>query len=119
MYSNDEVNWFLEELSTSPAQLKLLDLSLGRLLKKAAANAEDWRMLCTNDQANLISEWLTQSIQDDAAWLKSLDDFGRPRKLMKFTTVAQIEKEAAKALQKVARRALTPSVMIAQGQCNT
>ncbi|WP_315921848.1 hypothetical protein [Mesorhizobium sp. SP-1A] len=116
MYSNDEVNWFLEELSTSPAQLRLLDLSLGRLLKKAAADAEDWRMLCTDDQARQISEWLTKSIHDDAAWLKSLDDFGRPRKLMKFTTVAQIEKEAAKTLQKAARRPPTPSMMIAQAR---
>ena len=98
MYSNDEVNFYLKELSTSPAQHKLLELSLGRLLKQAAASAEDWRMLCTDVQASKISEWLTWSVENNADWLDKLDDYGRVRKLIKFTTVEQIEREASKTL---------------------
>lgn len=103
MYDNDEVNWYLKDLSKSPTHLKLLESSLGRLLKQAAARAEDWRMLCTDNQAMLISEWLSHSLETDASWLKSLDDNGRIRKLAKFKTVEQIEREASKFLCKMNR----------------
>jgi len=98
MHMNEEVNWYLEELSTSPAHLKLLDMSLGRLLRQAAANAKDWRMLCTDAQANLISDWLDYSLHEGASWLSNVDEFGKPTKLTKFRTVEQLEKEALSAL---------------------
>lgn len=64
MYANDEVNFYLHGLATSPTQHKLLEVSLGRLLKQAAASAEDWRMLCTDVQASKISKWLAYSIEN-------------------------------------------------------
>jgi hypothetical protein len=100
MHDNDEVNWYLKDLSKSPAHLKLLESSLGRLLKQAAARAEDWRMLCTDNQATLISEWLSHSLEADASWLKNLDDNGRIRKLVKDKSVDNLEKEALKILEK-------------------
>jgi len=100
MDDNDEVNWYLKDLSKSPSHLKLLESSLGRLLKQASTRAEDWRMLCTDNQAVLISEWLSVSLETNASWLKSLDDNGRIRKLAKFKTVEQMEREASKFLYK-------------------
>lgn len=100
MHYNDEVNWYLKDLSKSPSHLKLLEASLGRLLKQAATRAEDWRMLCTDNQAIIISEWLSNALETNASWLKSLDDNGRIRKLVKFKTVEQMEREASKLLYK-------------------
>lgn len=109
MYDNDEVNWYLKDLSKSPAHLKLLEASLGRLLKQAATRAEDWRMLCTDNQAIIISEWLSNALEANASWLKSIDDNGRIRKLLKFKTVEQMEREANKFLYKTNGNGLVPS----------
>lgn len=109
MHYNDEVNWYLTDLSKSPAHLKLLESSLGRLLKQAATRAEDWRMLCTDNQAVMISEWLSLALETNASWLKSLDDNGRIRKLLKFKTVEQMEREASKFLYKTTGNGLVPS----------
>lgn len=105
MHLNDEVNWYIKELSKSPQHFKLLDMSLGRILKHATSRAEDWRMICTDAQANTISDWIEQSLHLDASWLNHLDPSGRPIALTRMKTVEQLEKMASKGLMKLQPRA--------------
>jgi hypothetical protein len=50
-----------------------------------------------------IADWLKASIITDQEWLKKVDDQGRPKKLMKFSTIEQITHEADKAMLKASQ----------------
>lgn len=83
----------------------LLSLCLGRILLSAARRGEDWKTLATDSQANHIRDWLKAAIVSDSDWLTKLDDLGRPKKLMKFGSVAAIVAEADKAMLKASQSA--------------
>jgi len=83
----------------------LLVVSLGRVLFNAAKRGEDFRTLATGTQIRHIYDWLKAEVLSGAEWLSIVDDKGRPRKLLKFGSVAQIVKEADKAMEKANQRA--------------
>jgi hypothetical protein len=60
-----------------------------------------------------IADWLTASIANSEPWLDKVDELGRPKKLMKFSNLAQVTKEADKAMLKAAQK--SASVKIAEG----
>lgn len=92
----------------------LLVVSLGRVLFNAAKRGEDFRTLATGTQIRHIYDWLKAEVLSGAAWLSIVDEKGRPRKLLKFGSVAQIVKEADKAMEKANQR--TGKVSLVEGE---
>lgn len=60
-----------------------------------------------------IIDWLLVAVRNCEAWLSRKDEFGRPKKLMKFSTVKDIVKEADKAMLKANQKLL--GVRIVEG----
>lgn len=92
----------------------LLVVSLGRVLFNAAKRGEDFRTLATGTQIRHIYDWLKAEVLSGADWLSIVDDKGRPRKLLKFGSVAQIVREADKAMEKANQR--TGKVSLVEGE---
>lgn len=92
------INDTLSELS------RLMSLSLGRVLDNYERRGESWEELVSDDDVRHIVDWLDAARLENADWLKRVDSEGRPKKLMKFSTVRQIVAEADKAMQKANQR---------------
>ncbi len=73
------------------------------MLRSAKAGV-DWERLARDEDIRHITDWLKAAVGNDEAWLKHLDDRGRPKKLMKFSSMEDITKEANKAMLKAAQR---------------
>jgi hypothetical protein len=95
---------FLWKLTENEQVLKLLELSVGRVLEKAAAGGAFPMSLINASQATHVTDWLTAAVLADEEWLKAIDDHGRPRKLMKFGSVEAIVAEADKAMAKFSQK---------------
>jgi hypothetical protein len=96
----DDIERYFDRFCTRGTQCReFLDLSLGRVLKK-----ELEERFISDATTSHIVDWLKASIINRDAWISKLDDMGRPRKLMKFGSVAQIAKEADKAMLKAAQK---------------
>lgn len=91
----------------------LLVVSLGRVLLKGAKRNEDIHSLVTGDQVRHIYDWLKAEVLNGATWLSNCDEKGRPRKLLKFGSVAQIVQEADKAMAQANQR--TGKVSLIEG----
>lgn len=76
---------------------ELLTTSVGRVLSNKAKQGESWQTLCARNQLSHIANWLSVSVKNNASWLTNLDQLGRPKKLLKFSTIDQIVSEADKA----------------------
>lgn len=101
---------------------KYLDLSYGRVLRNSldAKNDEDQcfedknifhsivRDTITKDRKRQkvrhVIDWIVASVRNKEAWLKNVDDLGRPKKLLKFSTLEDIVKEADKAMLKASQK---------------
>ncbi len=83
---------------------ELLTISVGRVLLNAANKSHPWRNLTSTAEISHIRDWLEASIMNEEPWLKIQDTKGRPKKLLKFSTVADITKEANKAMLKAAQK---------------
>ena len=88
----------------------LLMCSLGRIVAKESLGNG------TSDQAEPsfrdlrhIVDWLRAAIFNDAPWLSNADDSGRPRKLLKYGTVASMVAEVDRDMLRQARRNGAPS----------
>ena len=110
---------------------KYLDLSYGRVLRNSlASNSDDLapfreesvfqsavRETLTQEaerqNVHHIIDWLVASVRSNEAWLKNVDDLGRPKKLLKFSTLQDIVKEADKAMMKANQKLL--GVRLAEG----
>ncbi len=82
----------------------LLSYCVGRVMLRSAKAGEDWESLARDEDVRHITDWLKAAVVNDEAWLNNLDERGRPKKLMKFSSVADITKEANKAMLKAAQR---------------
>ena len=89
---------------------QLLMLSLGRVWfkhMKSAPQSMDVpateQMMGFHAKLSHIADWIEAAIVNDEAWLKNVDAQGWPKKLMKFSTLDQIVKEADKAMLKAAQ----------------
>lgn len=87
--------------------------SMGRvianLFKRGQLTKIEYRDYISTDLGH-IKDWLTASILNNEPWLRNKDEKGRPKKLMKFSTVAQITQEADKAMIKAAQKELAISL---------
>jgi hypothetical protein len=80
--------------------INLLDLSVGRVVRKVRDFSYD------NNEVALrhVRDWLKASLVNDERWLKNVDAQGRQKKLMKFSSIEQMVKEADKAMLKAAQK---------------
>ncbi|MBY3151073.1 hypothetical protein HFO56_01440 [Rhizobium laguerreae] len=99
-----DVASFLWKLTENEQVLSLLELSVGRVLEKAAATGAFPMSMIDAHQATHITDWLTSAVVADEGWLKATDTHGRPRKLMKFGSVEAIVAEADKAMAKFSKK---------------
>ena len=53
-----------------------------------------------------IVDWLRVAVAENSPWLSNMDDLGRPKKLLKFSTIEQITAEADKAMRKAAQKTM-------------
>ena len=67
----------------------------------------------TDEDVLHIIDWLLAAVRNCEAWLSRKDDLGRPKKLMKFSTMKDIVKEADKAMLKANQKLL--GVRIVEG----
>lgn len=77
--------------------MELLATSVGRVLSNKAKRGESWQTLCAHNQLSHIANWLSVSAKENAPWIANRDQLGRPKKLLKFSTIDQIISEADKA----------------------
>ncbi len=82
----------------------LLSYCVGRVMLRSAKAGDDWEYLARDEDVRHITDWLKAAVVNDDPWLKNIDDRGRPKKLMKFSSIEDITKEANKAMLKAAQR---------------
>ncbi len=85
----------------------LLSYCVGRVMLRSAKAGGEWEHLARDEDIRHITDWLKAAVVNDEAWLKNIDDRGRPKKLMKFSSIDDITKEANKAMLKAAQRLST------------
>jgi hypothetical protein len=78
---------------------ELLAMCVGRLMLKAARKDSNWPELFRTEDIRHIADWLKGSIINDAEWLRKVDEQGRPLKLLKFSSMEGITKEADKTMR--------------------
>lgn len=91
----------------------LLTLSVGRVFSNMALRGENWRSAYARDTVSHIVDWLKAAIVNNEPWLQHVDAKGRPLKLMKFSDIASITKEADKAMMKAAQKSF--GIKLAEG----
>jgi hypothetical protein len=109
----DEFIQFLRMFCEDAEVLRLLDLCVGRVLRKIAASRRGWRDAAMAVDLKHVVDWLAVSVLHGEEWLSNVDEQGRPRKLMKFGDLDGVLKEANKAM--VRRAMQTPAVKIKDG----
>ncbi len=82
----------------------LLSYCVGRVMLRSAKAGKSWERLTRDEDIHHITDWLKAAVVNDEPWLNNLDDRGRPKKLMKFSSIEDITKEANKAMLKAAQR---------------
>lgn len=80
----------------------LLDLSVGRVLSGAARADQAWQPPA--EKTAHIVDWLAAAVVRSEPWIDRVDDFGRPRKVMKFGSFEAIFNEANKAMRQAISR---------------
>jgi alpha-L-fucosidase len=88
---------FIAGLDEDADVRRLLDLSVGRVLRAAGKRGEEYRP--DQQKAAHVADWLRASVVRKEAWLANVDDLKRPRKLLKFSRFEDIVKEADKAMR--------------------
>jgi len=85
----------------------LMMMCVGRVFKKECIN-DTWRLsgggVFSFIEMAHIADWLKAAVLNNEPWLQNVDSLGRPKKLMKFGTIAQIVQEADKQMLKTAQR---------------
>ena len=108
-----DFSYHINQVSDHFQVSELLAHSVGRVLinlfKRDQLTKDEYRDYISTDLVH-IKDWLAASVLNNEPWLKNTDEQGRPKKLMKFSTIAQITQEADKAMIKAAQKKLTVSL---------
>jgi hypothetical protein len=78
----------------------MLDICVGRILRKEAKQERDWTLQYKPDSIDHIVEWLTMACADNAHWLHNTSVDGKPKKLLKFSKIDDVVKEADRFFRK-------------------
>jgi hypothetical protein len=79
---------------------RLIEISIGRIALKEFRKDCGWMGTVENGDLHHVVDWIKSSIQNDAEWLKNVDDQGRPRKIMKAGTLEALCREADKQMRR-------------------
>lgn len=92
-------------LAVGDAVEVLLWHSVGRLAMKEAtpSDALDFAWRLDNRSFLHIVDWLKSAVKDEDKWLSNTDELARPKKLLKFGSIAAITAEADKAMIRKAK----------------
>jgi hypothetical protein len=82
----------------------LMAISVGRVLVNGMRRGADPRSEARRVDLRHIADWLRASVASGASWLENVDDRGRPKKLLKFSTLDDIKAEADRAMIAAAQR---------------
>jgi hypothetical protein len=94
-----------KRLSDGNAKVELmLELSVGRVLRKVCRDILKWRSYISEDELQHVADWLQIAVNTNEPWLENLDKDARPKKVMKFYSIDQIVKEADKAIAKASQK---------------
>jgi hypothetical protein len=88
-------------------------LSVGRVIVNRVGNDSDRtaNMLSYHHREIWhVADWLAAAVLEGAAWLDNKDEFGRPKKLMKYGSLDRISAEADKVMLRKARIVGKPAV---------
>ena len=92
------IEYMIQALEHGPKTRKLLMLSLGRVAYKFARKGEPFLHYLTGAAAQHVRDWISVAVERNEPWLSRVDRQGRPLKLMKFSNLDQMVKEADKAM---------------------
>lgn len=83
---------------------ELMKLSVGRILMKDIYRGVSFDVDAPNPSFQHIYDWLSVAVENNESWLLNVDAQGRPKKLMKLSTIEQAVQEADKAMRKANQR---------------
>lgn len=83
---------------------ELMKLSVGRILMKGIYKGISFDVDAPNPSFQHIYDWLSVAVENNESWLSNVDEQGRPKKLMKLSTIEQAVREADKAMRKANQR---------------
>ena len=83
---------------------ELMKLSVGRILMKDIYRGVSFDVDAPNPSFQHIYDWLSVAVENNESWLSNVDAQGRPKKLMKLSTIEQAVQEADKAMRKANQR---------------
>jgi hypothetical protein len=99
-----EISDYICGLTLTEAVRLHLTHSVGRILLKAASRGEDWRTSVKSVDLPHIVDWLEAAVINEESWLSNVDAQGRPKKLLKFSTLDDVAKEVDKSMLKAAQK---------------
>jgi hypothetical protein len=108
-----EIERALATHSQDERVIRLLDICVGRILKKDSRRGNDWTQQYKPESVDHIVEWLALACSEDAHWLGNMTPDGKPKKLLKFSTVQDVVREADEFFRK--RTANVPKAADASG----
>ena len=111
---DSEIVDFLATFSEDADVLRLLYHCVGRVLLKLKNARRNWREAGLAVDLKHAADWLAVALHHDEDWLINVDEHGRPKKLLKFSDLEGILKEANKAMIKRAMQ--TPVIRIDEGE---
>ena len=98
----EQINPILLPYALETGVFPLLDACVGRILRREGGD-----VIIDKEKLRHIADWLRAALANDELWLKNVDEHGRSKKLMKFSTIDAIVQEADKAMLKAAQRLMS------------
>lgn len=111
---DSEVVDFLATFSDDADVLRLMYHCVGRVLVKMKNGRRNWREAGLAVDLKHAADWLAVALHHNEDWLANVDEQGRPKKLLKFSDLEGILREANKAMVKRAMQ--TPVIKIGEGE---
>jgi hypothetical protein len=98
--ADDFVRRLAVENGFGPRLKELAYISFGRIALKECRRDVSWCRRQSGVMVNHIADWLAAAVATEAAWLSNVDNQGRPKKLMKFGSLAAMHAEADKHMRR-------------------
>jgi hypothetical protein len=111
---DSEIVDFLSTFTEHAEVARLLYHCVGRILFKIKNSKRNWREAGLAVDLKDAADWLEVAILHKEDWLLKVDEHGRPKKLLKFTDLEGVLKEANKAMIKRAMQ--MPVIKIDEGE---
>lgn len=111
---DSEIVDFLSTFTEDDEVGRLLYHCVGRILLKIKNSKRNWREAGLAVDLKDAADWLEIAVLHQEDWLANTDEHGRPKKLLKFSDIDGVLKEANKAMIKRAMQ--TPVIKIDEGE---